>query len=171
VYTTAQFNTFKWSEFVQNKVYGRYTNNINQDAVKLVEMFMVRPNRQFLAQQHDNAEKLVKDVGVKLIKNCTQSALAASNIYNNMMLQWSAFTRNDPPYLVTIEEDHLYKDNDVRSAVTFWTKRFNMTTTDELSVIALALLNINPSEASVERSFSRQNHRYVTNCIRRQLKR
>ena len=55
-----------------------------------------------------------------------------------------------------MDEQHLCTNNDVRSAITYWMKRYNRTTHDEMSVIALAMLNINPSEASVERSFSKQ---------------
>lgn len=81
--------------------------------------------------------------------------------------QWNAYQRYQPPYDVTPQEQHLYKENNVDAAMTYWMRRYHRTTHDELSVIAMAILSVNPSEASVERSFSQQ--KFIHTPLRNRL--
>ena len=39
-YKTNEFNTYPWGEFIKNNIMKRYENNIHQEAVKLVDLFI-----------------------------------------------------------------------------------------------------------------------------------
>ena len=109
----------------------------------------------------------MKAVGVSIIKQCSGTSLGENDIYVRLNQQWNWYKHNDPPFQLMIDEQYLNAKNDVQSAVTYWLNRYNLTTHDELSVLALAMLNVNPSEASVERSFSKQ--KFIHTPLRNKL--
>ena len=75
--------------------------------------------------------------------------------------QWSAFQTNSGNFMPTSDEP-VNSNTSYPSLRMYWTDRLQFTDTEMLATIALEMLAINPSEASVERSFSHQKLTHST---------
>src|ERR1700730_13909013 len=71
-------------------------------------------------------------------------------MYKELSNQWAAYLANDGSWLPT-EWEIKHLDDSYESVRMYWIERLKL-----LASVALPLLAINPSEASVERSFSQQ---------------
>ena len=166
-YNTIEFNTYPWGDFVKNSVYKRYQYNIHQEAVKLVDLLYTSSDRQLLPTHQDSALQLLNTIGVSIIKHCTDTTMSDQEIRAKLINQWTDFKALNPPYSITINELPLYQKNDYKDALSYWIRRYGKEESYELSLVALAMIHINPSEAAVERSFSKQ--KFIHTALRNSL--
>ena len=76
-------------------------------------------------------------------------------MYKELSNQWAAYLANDGSWLPT-EWETKNLDDSYEAVRMYWIERLSIKETELLASVELPLLAINPSEASVERSFSQQ---------------
>ena len=140
----------------------RYENNIHQEAVKLVDLFYITSDRQLLPTHIDSAIHLLNTTGVSIVKHCTDTKLNDQEIRLKLINQWTYYKALNEPFSRSVFEYPLYQDNDYKDALSYWIRRYDKEKSYELSLVALAMIHINPSEAAVERSFSKQKFIHTT---------
>ena len=80
--------------------------------------------------------------------------------------QWIAYKRDMGRFMLSSDEQRKF-NNSALSIYQYWYDRLEHKETDLLATIAIAMIDINPTEASVERSFSAQ--KLVHNLLRYRL--
>jgi len=167
-YKTVEMLSYNWTSFAQDSISKRYTHNIANEAVKLVDVFTTSNNRIFLSSTvYDNTQKLLESSGVSIVKRCTDTTLDDHIIRDRIRSQYNRYQQTKEPFHMTPLESQSQSGNEYNDALSYWIRRNGLEDSKELSVIALAYLHINPSEASVERAFSRQ--KYVHTALRNRL--
>ena len=167
-YKTVDMVSYNWPLFASDSISKRYTHNIANEAVKLVDVFTTSNNRIFLSSTvYDNTQKLLESSGVSIVKRCTDTTLDDHIIRDRIRSQYNRYQQTKEPFHMTPLESQSQSGNEYNDALSYWIRRNGLEDSKELSVIALAYLHINPSEASVERAFSRQ--KYVHTALRKRL--
>ena len=72
--------------------------------------------------------------------------MSDQEIRAKLINQWTDFKALNPPYSITINELPLYQKNDYKDALSYWIRRYDKAESYELSLVALAMIHINPSE-------------------------
>src|ERR1700682_5097025 len=98
---------------------------------------------------YDNTQKLLESSGVSIVKRCTDTTLDDRIIRDRIRNQYNRYQQTKEPFHMKPLESQSQSGNECNDALSYWIRRNGLEDSKELSVIALAYLHINPSEASV----------------------
>jgi hypothetical protein len=159
---TAELKVMDWkSEHVKTSVLmnirKRYQGNIATAAVKLVHILSRSKEGRLIS---DIEPATIKQTMLHNIKRLANNSMIDqysndTEIKDEAARQWTAFQSSEGEFMPTSAEP-ITTNISYESIREYWMDRLNSNETEMLATIALAMISINPSEASVERSFSQQ---------------
>jgi hypothetical protein len=133
-----------------------WRNNINIDATVASAMLSFRDISQFSIEQKKSVKKFIISFGSEyLSKYYNDKGDSTDTIQSTLLRQLSNFRGKKGEFSDSIAEFTMLQGKDTkRDCREFWD--LNIDTAPELSIVAIAILSIVASEASVERTFSAQ---------------
>jgi hypothetical protein len=167
-YHKIEFSNIDWNSDNNNSVRkiieSRYLNNTNMAAIKTIHILSMSKDRQLLQQIEPSS---VKEEIIKILTNILVTTRSNASTINaetsvdmeraiaNAVMQLVNFKLYTGRFVRTVEEQ-LNWNNSQFDLKRYWVDRLDHNDTYELALVAIGLLSVNPSEASVERSFSAQ---------------
>jgi hypothetical protein len=135
----------------------RYHVNIEAAAVTAVHLLTRSPARATMSdiEPDDIRRRVYNSMSTLVSSNIIERYTSTDAMLAELARQWTAFQMNNGKFMTTSYEQ-INSDTSYQSLRAYWTNRLHHRESELLAIVALAMLAINPSEASVERSFSQQ---------------
>jgi hypothetical protein len=135
------------------EIKSRYHNNINRAAVKVVHLLTRAEERSATSNiEPDKVKQMLYNNMKRLVHS---NIIEQYETHEVMYVAPAAYQMNNGRFMTTAYEQ-INLDSSHLSIFQCWTARLAFTGTELLATIAMSMLAIKPSEASVERSVSQQ---------------
>jgi hypothetical protein len=148
------------SQSILSQINYRYNHFTNTAAIKAIQYLSDIQDRQLIQsvspdQMRYEIFEILKKVAVSTSSTSTDINTDDSQLTAKVAAQLTSFKFKSGKFALTVDETLTWTGT-MNNIVTYWVDRLHYDETRELSLAAIALMSINPSEASVERSFSAQ---------------
>ena len=119
-YKTVDMVSYNWTLCASDSISKRYTHNIANEAVMLVDVFTTSNSRIFLSSTvYDNTQKLLESSGVSIVKRCTDTTLDDHIIRDRIRSQYNRYQQTKEPFHMTPLESQSQSGNEYNDALSF----------------------------------------------------